>query len=170
MIVLVAGVSASGKSTVGAALAQRLGWAFEDGDSLHPAANIAKMRAGIPLTDDDRRPWLQAIGAWMDEHTAAGESVVVACSALKRSYRDLLRRGRPEMRIVLLQVSSAILESRLKERPGHFFSPSLLDSQLAALEPPDPSECVLVVDGNAPLVSVVGDITRRLGLGAGPPG
>jgi gluconokinase len=93
MIVIVAGVSGSGKTTVGSMLAGRLGWRFADADAFHPAANIAKMRAGLPLTDADRRPWLRAIGAWMDERTEAGESAVVTCSALKRAYRDALLDG-----------------------------------------------------------------------------
>ena len=97
MIVMVAGISGSGKTTVGALLARQLGWEFADGDTFHPAANVAKMHAGIPLTDDDRWPWLQAIGAWMDEQDAAGRSAVVACSALKRSYRQRLLAGRPEL-------------------------------------------------------------------------
>src|SRR5580658_3105435 len=99
MIVVMAGVSGSGKSTVGALLAGRLGWAFADGDSMHPAANVAKMAAGIPLTDDDRWPWLGAICAWMDQRAAAGDSGVVACSALKRVYRDVLLDGRPAARL-----------------------------------------------------------------------
>ena len=96
MILIVAGVSGSGKTTVGAMLAARLGWRFADADEFHPAANIEKMRAGVPLTDDERWPWLQAIGAWMDERVARDESAVVTCSALKRSYRDMLLNGRPE--------------------------------------------------------------------------
>lgn len=170
MIVLVSGVSASGKSTVGEALAKRLGWVFEDGDALHPAANIAKMRAGIPLTDSDRWPWLEAIGAWVDTRITAGEPAVVACSALKRSYRDLLRRGRPQMHIVSLQVSRDVLAARLKSRHGHFFRASLLDSQLASFEPPGPAEHTLVVDGAAPVPGIVEEIVQRLGLTTGDPG
>ena len=104
MIVIVAGVSGSGKTTVGSMLAGRLGWRFADADAFHPAANIAKMRAGLPLTDEDRRPWLRAIGAWMDERIEAGESAVVTCSALKRAYRDALLDGRPQARLVFLAV------------------------------------------------------------------
>jgi gluconokinase len=98
VIVIIAGASGSGKTTVGAMLAGRLGWPFADADDFHPAANVEKMRAGIPLTDADRWPWLRAIGAWMDEHIARGESAVVGCSALRRSYRDQLLGGRPEAR------------------------------------------------------------------------
>jgi gluconokinase len=145
MILIVAGVSGCGKTTVGALLAGRLGWRFADADDFHPAANVAKMRSGIPLTDADRLPWLRTIGAWMDRRIAAGESAVVACSALKRSYRDLLLSGRPSAVIVLLDVPRAELERRLTSRHGHFFPEQLLDSQLAALEPPGPEERVLMV-------------------------
>ena len=120
-IVLVAGVSGSGKSTVGALLAGRLGWAFADGDSFHPAANVAKMAAGTPLTDDDRWPWLDAIGAWMDERDAAGEIGVVACSALKRAYRAVLLDGRPAARMVFLTVSHDLDRTRLAGRAWAFF-------------------------------------------------
>ena len=130
MIVIVAGVSGSGKTTVGARLADRLGWRFTDGDDLHPAANVAKMRAGIPLTDTDRWPWLRAIAAWMDEHIARGEDAVVACSALRRSYRD---------------GSKDRISDRLASRHGHFFPEQLLSSQFDALQPPAPDERVLTV-------------------------
>jgi gluconokinase len=145
MIVIVAGVSGSGKTTVGALLAGRLHWPFADADDFHPAANIEKMRAGIPLTDDDRWPWLRAIAAWMDERITRGESAVVACSALKRPYRDLLLGGRPEARMVLLAVDRQVLVRRLAARHGHFFPQQLLDSQLSSLEPPQPDERVLTV-------------------------
>jgi gluconokinase len=145
VIVIVAGVSGSGKTTVGALLAGRLGWRFADGDDLHPAANVAKMRAGIPLTDTDRRPWLRAIAAWMDERIARGEDTVVACSALKRSYRDLLLDGRPAARMVFLAPDREVLARRLAARHGHFFPEHLLSSQFDALEPPAPDERVLTV-------------------------
>ena len=145
MILIVAGVSGCGKTTVGALLAGRLGWRFADADDFHSAANVAKMRSGMPLTDADRLPWLRTIGAWMDSRIAAGESAVVACSALKRSYRDLLLSGRPSAVIVLLDVPRAELERRLTSRHGHFFPEQLLDSQLAALEPPRSEERVLTV-------------------------
>ena len=106
-ILIVAGVSGSGKTTMGAMLAGRLGWPFADADDFHPAANVEKMRAGIPLTDEDRWPWLRAIAAWMDERIAAGESAVLGCSALKRSYRDMLLGGRPEAQMIFLARSSA---------------------------------------------------------------
>ena len=139
MILIVAGVSGSGKTTVGALLAGRLHWRFADADTFHPAANIAKMHAGIPLTDEDRRPWLQAIGAWMDERIAAGESAVVTCSALKRAYRDALLGGRPEARMIFLNVDRSELARRLAARHGHFFPEQLLGTQLGLLEPPRPT-------------------------------
>jgi gluconokinase len=145
VIVIVAGVAGSGKTTVGALLAGRLGWRFADGDDLHPAANVAKMRAGIPLTDADRRPWLRAIGAWMDEHIARGEDGVIACSALRRRSRDLLLDGRPAARMVFLAVDREVLDRRLAARHGHFFPEQLLSSQFDALEPPAPDERVLTV-------------------------
>ncbi len=166
MIVLVAGVAGSGKTTVGALLARRLGWPFEDGDALHPAANIAKMHAGLPLTDEDRRPWLAAVMAWLDAQAAAGEPAVIACSALKRRYRDQLRQGRPELHIVFLQADRAILAARLASRHGHFFQPALLDSQLADAEIPPPSEPALVVRADQPAAAMAAEITGRLGLTA----
>jgi gluconokinase len=150
VILIVAGVSGCGKTTVGALLAGRLRWQFADADSFHPEANVAKMRAGTPLTDADREPWLQAITDWMDERIAAGQSAVVTCSALKRAYRDRLLAGRPAATMVFLQVSKEVLEKRLMNRHGHFFTAKLLDSQLAALETPGPGERVqtVVVDGD----------------------
>jgi gluconokinase len=145
VIIIVAGVSGSGKSTVGALLAGRLGWPFADADRFHPAANIAKMRAGIPLTDEDRRPWLKVLGGWMDERIARGESAVITCSALKRSYRDQLLDGRPDARMVFLAVDREVLARRLAARRGHFFPGQLLGTQLDALEPPQPDERVLTV-------------------------
>jgi gluconokinase len=155
MIVIVAGVSGSGKTTVGALLAGRLHWTFADADYFHPAANIEKMRAGIPLTDDDRWPWLRIIAAWMDERIARGQSAVVTCSALKRSYRDLLLGDRPQARMIFLAADRQLLARRLAARHGHFFPQQLLDSQLEALEPPQPDERVLtVVPGDDPAATV----------------
>jgi gluconokinase len=140
VILIVAGVAGSGKTTVGALLAGRLRWRFADADTFHPEANVAKMRAGVPLTDADRGPWLCAITTWMDERIAAGQSAVVTCSALKRVYRDDLLSGRPMATMIFLQVSREVLEERLLTRPDHFFPEKLLNSQLAALEPPGPHE------------------------------
>jgi gluconokinase len=145
VILIVAGVAGSGKTTVGALLAGRLRWRFADADTFHPEANVAKMHAGIPLTDADREPWLCAVTDWMDERIAAGQSGVVTCSALKRAYRDRLLNGRPMATMVFLQVSREVLEQRLATRPGHFFPGKLLDSQLEALEPPGPDERVHTV-------------------------
>lgn len=166
MIVIVAGVSGSGKTTIGELLGRRLGWPFTDGDQLHPAANIAKMASGQPLTDEDREPWLAAIGDCMDDRIAAGESALLACSALKRRYRDVLLAGRPEARIVFLEISRADAGARLGGRHGHFFNPALLDSQFAVLEPPEPGESAVVPvpvsdDPEATAAAVIG----RLGLG-----
>lgn len=154
MIVIVAGVSGSGKSTVGALLAGRLGWPFTDGDMLHPAANIVKMRRGEPLTDEDRLPWLQAIGTCMDERIAAGQPALIACSALKRRYRDTLLAGRPEARIALLSIDRDVAARRLAGRHGHFFDPALLDSQFADLEQRGSGEAGVVV------VPVLGTATQ----------
>ena len=145
MIVIVAGVSGSGKTTVGAMLAGRLSWPFADADDFHPAANVAKMRAGIPLTDEDRWPWLQAIAAWMDERITRGESAVITCSALKRSYRDRLLGGRPQAQMIFLAVDREVLARRLATRSGHFFPEQLLGTQLDALDPPGPDERVISV-------------------------
>src|ERR1700729_1785590 len=147
MIVVVAGVSASGKTTVGSLLADRLGWPFTDADALHSAANIAKMEAGPAPGAPDPRPGLAAVGARMDAFAASGQSAVLACSALKRSYRQELLAGRPEARMVFLHVTREVLEARLRARPGHFFPAALLDSQLAILEYPEPDE--EVVERNA---------------------
>ena len=149
MILLVAGVSGSGKTTVGALLAGRLHWRFADADAFHPAANIAKMRAGIPLTDEDRGPWLRAITAWMDERIAHGEPAVVTCSALKRAYRDALLGGRPEARMFFLSVDREEVDRRMAARHGHFFPSELLSSQFDALEPPQPDEAAVTVVASA---------------------
>ena len=144
MIVVMMGVSGSGKSSVGAALAERLGWPFEEGDDLHPAENRAKMAAGIALTDADRGPWLDRVAGWM--HGRFGAGGVVSCSALERAYRDRLREADPAVRFVFVDPGRAELERRLGARKGHFMPPSLLDSQLATLERPTADEGVLVLD------------------------
>jgi gluconokinase len=161
-ILIVMGVSGSGKSTVGALLAGRLGWALIEGDDLHPQANIDKMAHGIPLDDADRAPWLAAIGAKMDAWRAEGSRGVVTCSALKRAYRDTLAAGRPEVRFIYLQGDKALIAERLARRLGHFMPPALLDSQFAALEEPAAEEPVLTVAiGPAPK-QLVQDIVDRL--------
>jgi gluconokinase len=157
-------VSGSGKTTVGRLLAGRLGWPFADGDSFHPAANVAKMAAGVPLTDDDRWPWLAAIRAWMDSTIAAGGSGVVACSALKRRYRDYLLEGRPEVRLVFLDVSRDEDLARLRARRGHFFPARLLDSQFGDLERPGSAEGALVLAARPSPEALVEEIISGLGL------
>jgi len=155
--VVVMGVSGSGKTTVGAALADALGLRFVDGDALHPAANVAKMAAGIPLDDADRAPWLDAIGAVL-----ADGPVVVACSALKRAYRDRLRAAAPGLQLVFLDGDRALLASRMAARPGHFMPTSLLDSQLATLERPDPDEHALTADIAPPAEEIVTALAERM--------
>jgi gluconokinase len=169
VIVVVAGVSGSGKSTVGALLAERLHALFADGDGFHPAANVAKMHAGVPLTDADRAPWLRAIETWMDERISAGQAAVIACSALRLAYRDALLAGRPSARLVFLMVSRRVAAARLAARHGHFFPASLLDSQFRALEPPGEAEGVLVVNAGRPAGQVVADIAHRLRVPGPPP-
>ncbi len=166
MIVVVAGVAGSGKTTVGLLLARRLGWQFADGDNFHPAANVAKMRAGMPLTDDDRKPWLAAIDSWMDDIIASGQSAVLACSALKRKYRDDLVGRREQAVMVFLTITQAEDEARVVARKGHFFHEPLLASQFAALEPPDPAEPRVypIPTGHEPAGQVVTEIIRKLRL------
>lgn len=146
--VVVMGVAGCGKSTVAALLAERLGWELLEGDALHPAANVERMAAGIALTDEDRAPWLAAVAAWMDARLAAGRSVVVACSALARRYRDVLRRD--DVVFVHLTGSPQLLAERLAAREHHFMKAGMLRSQLEALEPPAPDERHLTLDIAAP--------------------
>jgi carbohydrate kinase (thermoresistant glucokinase family) len=162
-VLLVMGVSGSGKTTVGKALAGALAWPFQEGDDLHPPANIAKMEAGQPLTDDDRAPWLAAIAHWLDGQAMRGEPGVITCSALKRSYRDRLRKDRPQLWLVFLEGSRAVLAERLARRRGHFMPPSLLDSQLAALEAPGEDEPVIDIDIEAPVEDQVSAVEAVLG-------
>jgi gluconokinase len=139
-VVIVMGVSGSGKSTIGTLLAGRLQWEFEDGDWFHPAANVDKMHKGIPLTDDDRSPWLGAIAAWIDKTRGAGGHGVIACSVLKRRYRDVLIGDRADARLVYLKGSEELIARRIATRHEHFMPPSLLHSQFVALEEPGPDE------------------------------
>lgn len=157
--VVVMGVSGSGKSVVGQALAVRLGVPFVDGDDLHPAANREKMAAGTPLDDADRWPWLEAVGAWLAARPDGG---VTACSALKRSYRDVLRRHRPDVRFLVLHADRELLEERLAARSGHFMPASLLGSQLATLEPLGADEHGVVVDVAPPVTEIVATAVARL--------
>jgi gluconokinase len=165
-IIMVTGVAGSGKTTVGAMLAGRLGWQYAEADDFHPPANVAKMAAGHPLNDADRWPWLEAIGRWMDQQRTAGLPGVVSCSALKRKYRDLLRQDRPQVRMVFLNGSRELLASRLLSRHGHFMKPEMLDSQLADLEQPEPDEHMVVVSVDATPPEIVNTIIGDLGLTA----
>lgn len=167
LAIIVMGVSGAGKSTVAAALAAHLGFSVEDADVYHPPSNIAKMHAGIPLTDDDRWPWLHAIADAIDRKAAAGTPVVIACSALKRAYRDVLVHGRDDVRFVYLKGSRDLIAARLVRRSDHFMPTSLLDSQFATLEEPTPDEHAIVADIDAPVDDIVGAIAARLsGRGA----
>lgn len=145
-LVVVMGVAGSGKSTIGAALAQALGVPFVEGDDFHPAENRARMAAGIPLTDEDRYGWLHALAGRLAQARLAGTGAVLACSALKRAYRDILRAGAPSLRLVFLSGDRGVLAERLAARRGHFMPASLLESQLATLEAPTPDEGAWVVD------------------------
>jgi gluconokinase len=162
--VVVMGVSGSGKTTLAEGIAARLHWRFQEGDDLHPRANVEKMSRGEPLTDDDRRPWLDAIGRWLDERAAAGESAVLTCSALRRVYRDRLREGRPGVRFCHVAVSAETLRDRLEHRRGHYMPPSLLPSQLATLEPLDDDEPGVTVTADRKPEDVLDDALELLGL------
>ncbi len=160
-LLVVMGVSGSGKSTVGAALAQRLGVPFADADDLHPEANIAKMAAGHALDDKDRHPWLETIGAWLADRDTAGG--VISCSALKVAYRDQLRRHAPRVRFVHLKGSREVIARRQASRPGHFMPASLLDSQFATLEQLGPDEDGLVIDVNQSVDAIVQQYVDQAG-------
>ncbi|MFO1139932.1 MAG: gluconokinase [Paracoccus sp. (in: a-proteobacteria)] len=168
--IVVMGVSGAGKSTTGAALAARLGWPFVEGDAFHPAANVEKMHAGIPLTDADRAPWLHALAAELGRYQALGQSSVMGCSSLKRAYRDILRSGAPRVRFLHVHGSREILADRLGHREGHFFPAKLLDSQLATLEMLEPDEDGVVVDMALPVEDQVEAAMRLLGLAPGSDG
>ncbi len=160
-VIVIMGVAGSGKSLVAARLADRLAVPFCEGDDLHPAANIARMHAGIPLDDAARAPWLARVAAWIGEHPAGG---VVTCSALRRGYRDRLRQDQAVVpSFVLLDPSRAVLARRLAARHGHFMPASLLDSQLATLEPPGPDEHPMAVDVAGTVAEIADDILRRIG-------
>lgn len=159
---IVMGVSSSGKSSIGKALAERLGWRFADGDDFHPKANVEKQRAGQPLTDEDRWPWLQSIADEIDRVTAEGGKLVVACSALKRVYRELLVHGRHDIRIVYLDGSKELIAKRMAARKNHFMPPSLLDSQFKTLEVPGNDERVIRVSIDDDIDGIVDAITKQL--------
>ena len=156
------GVAGSGKTTIARALAERLGWHYQEGDALHPQANVAKMSAGTPLTDADRWPWLHAIAAVIDTWRAEGTNGIVTCSALKRAYRDILIGPRPDVRLVFLAGDKPLIAARMAARTGHFMPPALLDSQLATLEPPGPDENPLVVDIDRDPVAIVDALAAEI--------
>jgi len=162
VILVVMGVAGSGKTTVARMLAERLGWRFQEGDALHPAANVAKMSAGTPLTDDDRWPWLHAIAAVIDGWRAEGASGIVTCSALKRAYREILVGGRADVRLVHLAGDKALIAARMAARKGHFMPTALLDSQFATLEPPGAEERPIVVDISPGVEVVVAEIEKAI--------
>jgi gluconokinase len=163
MIIALFGVSGSGKSTVGNVLAEQLGWPFIDADDFHPEANIEKMSRGEPLTDEDRRPWLEAIGHWIDERERGGTSAVLTCSALRRTYRDLLREGRPGVVFCHVTADPDVIRSRVEARKGHYMPPSLLPSQLATLEPLEPDEAGFTVSAEGEPEEVLHEALSRLG-------
>jgi gluconokinase len=161
-VVIVMGVSGSGKTTVGTLLAGRLGWEYEDADWFHPAANIDKMHNGIPLTDEDRWPWLQAIAAWIDGTRQARGHGVVSCSALKRRYRDILTGNRSDVRLVYLKGDATLIARRIATRHEHFMPASLLKSQFDALEEPGPDEHPVTVPIDLPPRDIVARILEEL--------
>ncbi|AZI56865.1 gluconokinase [Nakamurella antarctica] len=161
-VLVIMGVSGSGKSTVAGILAGQLGWELEEGDDLHPEANVEKMHAGQPLTDEDRWPWLDKVAGWISEHTQAGVPGIITCSALKRSYRDVLR-GRNVV-FVHLAGGKDTISKRLTTRMDHFMPPALLDSQIATLEAPGEDENTLVVDIGRRPAEEAAEIISRLGL------
>jgi gluconokinase len=163
--VVVMGVSGSGKTTLARGIAQRMGWDFLEGDDLHPPGNVDKMAAGTPLTDDDRWPWLEAIGAWIDDRVETGTSAAVTCSALRRTYRDLLRTGRPGVRFCHVTGDAGLIAERVGHRRGHYMPPSLLPSQLATLEPLAADEPGITVSGAGSADEVLAEALRSLGLG-----
>jgi carbohydrate kinase (thermoresistant glucokinase family) len=162
-VLVVTGVSGVGKSTVAAEAAARLGWAYQEGDDLHPPANIAKMSAGVPLSDADRSPWLAAVAAWIDGRRTAGASGIITCSALKRAYREALVVGRPDVRLVHLRGGKSLVAARLAARSGHFMPAGLLQSQFEALEEPTLDERAIVADAAATVEHIVTEIVRGIG-------
>lgn len=165
LVLVVMGVSGSGKSTVAAELQRLLGWRYQEGDDLHPPANVEKMRSGSPLDDADRLPWLAAVARWIDERLAAGEPGIITCSNLKRAYRDLTIGRRPGVRLVYLRADEALLTERVARRSHRYMPASLLRSQFETLEEPGADERPIVVTIDRPAAEIARDVLRRL---AGP--
>lgn len=163
-VVVLMGVSGSGKTTIGALLAAMEGWNFQEGDDLHPRANVEKMSRGVPLDDADRMPWLHAVAAVIDRWRARGKAGVVTCSALKRSYRDIIIGERPGVLLVYLKGSRALIGRRMAARHEHFMPTALLDSQFATLEEPGADERPLVVGVDSSPKTIAGRIVRALGV------
>jgi gluconokinase/shikimate kinase len=166
VVLVLMGVSGCGKTTVAAILSGRLDWPFEEGDALHPQSNIDKMRDGHPLTDEDRAPWLEKIAIWVEECLDAGESGLITCSALKRSYRYIINRRRHGVKFVYLAGSKELIAARLAVRHGHFMPPTLLDSQFEALQEPAPDEPALRVDIGPSPATIADTIMHTLRLDA----
>jgi gluconokinase len=166
LVLVLMGVSGCGKSTTGARLSKLLGWPFRDADSFHPQANIDKMSKGLPLTDEDRQPWLAAIAQWVDERLARNESGIVSCSALKRAYRRVIVGERDRVRLVYLKGDMALIGDRISRRRNHFMPPALLKSQFDALEEPQADERPLSVPVVLSPRRVVESIVQQLGLAA----
>jgi gluconokinase len=164
-IIMLMGVAGCGKSTIGEALSRALGWPFRDADSFHPESNVAKMSRGEPLTDADRTPWLDAIAMWIDARQAARAPAIVSCSALKRRYREIIVGARGGVHLVHLAGSPELIGARMAARRDHFMPTSLLQSQFATLEPPQPHEA-LIVDVDAPPQAIAQRIIAFLGVGA----
>lgn len=164
VVLVLMGVSGCGKSTVAGLLAGRLGWALEEGDDLHPPANRAKMEAGHPLTDEDRWPWLETVAQWVDQRLDAKESGLITCSALKRSYRDIINRRGSGVVFVYLAGSRETIATRLRARQGHYMPSSLLDSQFAALEEPTADEPQVRIEVGPPAQVIADNVIETLGL------
>ena len=161
-VVVMMGVSGSGKTTVAERVASALGWMFQEGDKLHPASNVAKMAAGIPLTDEDRAPWLDIIAQWIEARLHTGTNGVITCSALKRSYRERIGNGKPGVQIVYLHGDRATLDAHVHGRHHEFMPTALLDSQLATLEEPVADEHVIEVDVGGTVEHTVSEVIAKL--------
>ncbi|OUJ01295.1 gluconokinase [Acetobacter cibinongensis] len=161
-LLVVMGVSGSGKTTIAEGLHKELGWPFQEGDALHPQHNVQKMAAGIPLTDEDRLPWLNQCRAWLDQCAQAGSGAILTCSALKRSYRDVLRASGLDLIFIHLTTDHNTLLKRVTNRSGHYMPASLLPSQINTLEPPEADERALEVDATAPAADIIAKILSTL--------